>query len=1607
MPLDFAGGAETRLLLSSVKTGSGRMRRASQPRWVRVVLLSAAFLGSGSWSHAQFGRAFNQGEGDQIIEGVFLPPERTAKRRLDLAKELLEQKKYADSIRYLGALLEGAEDYFFKPDPTQPVYRSLKAEAGRMIGEMPSEGRESFELQFGATARRTLNEATSSHDINGLMEVSRRFFYTEAGAEATLLLGRHHFDHGRPLAAALCFQRLLDTPGAGDRFEPLLSLSLAACWIRAGNLDSAKTVLVQLKQRHPSATVQIAGKPIALFGGDAQALAWLENQIGEPPTERNLISDQWIMHRGDAQRNSSSHGAMPLLSHRWRVRTATQPEIEQTIDKLRKAYLSQDIISLPTMHPLAVGNVVLMRTTRGLLAIDFVTGKRIWEARPANDIALESFKQLNRTQAPFGPMTPSPVAALDQRMWDDATYGTMSSDGSKVFVIEDVDGEVGTTRTAVVNFAGQRVRGVERSSNRLAAFDLRTEGKLCWSIGGDSGEDEPKLAKAYFLGPPLPLLGKLYALAEMRGNEIRLVVLSAKTGELEWSQQLAVFDVNTNDYRRTSGATPSFADGVLVCPTSAGAIVAIDLTTRSLLWGYEYPKSMQLRMNGLQMLRAGMGVYGTGQRQQNDRWVDASLTIVDGKVLATPLEGDALHCLNLLDGKKLWQLERGSNIYVACVHNGKVVLVGHRQVSAFNLDDGKAAWEKAIELPSGGLPSGRGFFSGDYYYLPLSSAEVAKINLKTGVIEQRARSRHGNVPGNLVCFKGEVVSQNVDYLETYYQLDTLKQTVAEILKQRPDDSRALARSGEIELNEGRLARAIEHFRRSYQLDEDESSRDLLVESMLEALKVDFKANRNLLAELEKLIATELQQARFSRVLAVGLQQAGETLPAFEAFVKLADSKLEPPKADEPNLESIDESLLTRRDRWVKAQLSSLYNAATPEDRVKIDEMVQSRLKAALASGGALNLRQFLQHFGLHPLAEEAREQLALKLTGSDHLLEKEMLLSQLRNSTVPERARAATARLAALLVESRQPESAALIYRELEEKWPNQICLDGKTGKQIVADLPADSPVRKPMAGFKPWPTGNVTSRDDGNAAKRTLVPSRLQRAYGLAIRGNTGPFFNDMIVTLDQGQQGISGQDGLGTERFRVQLAEGATRRTVIYQGFNTPMLNYTSVNNHLLVLCMGHQLMAIDTLRGREMTSNRVLWTQELLEHLPGMPTNQGIHPRTVNVGWGVPRILPADTYGRPIGSMGPVNYNGVCFQRFRDLVCVDPLSGEVQWTRKNIQQGCDIFGDEELLFVVPSDGGDALVVRAMDGELLGKRRIPMVDQRMVTIGRKVVQWRVESNRPSVVMFDPWTNTDLWRHRFEPGAKASIVGEQAIGVLEGNGQFTIIDLATGKLLTQQKLELNLAALLHIYMLKSRDQYILVTNVTPSRVEPGVTIQAAPGGLDNPLVSGQVLAFDRVTGKRLWETPVSINQQGLMLSQPVDVPVLAFARHKYSNPQAGQHHTELSVMCLDKRTGRVVYKNDKLKLVINNLELAGDPAERTVSMMFPGKTITLTLSDDPIPAEAADDGSASAPRKGLIEAFGNILKTIGDSPNDKKEPGKSEEKGEPSGTPKGEAKKE
>jgi outer membrane protein assembly factor BamB len=1524
-------------------------------------------------------------------DGVFLPPDRNAKRRLDLAREMLDGERYGESVRYLGSLLEGSEDFFFKPDPKQQLYRSLKIEAARLLGEMPAEGRESYELQFGARARKMLDDAIAKGDLAAVTEVSRRFFYTKAGNEATLLVGRMNWDRGQPLAAALCLDRLRGSADA-QRFEPMLSVLLATCWHQAGEDDRAKQVLLALKQQSPLAELHLGNRTSKLFSDNDQALAWLEQQTGPLEASLRASKDEWLVFRGDAARTAESRGSLPLLNARWRVRCADHPRVAEAIVQLRRAYHDQSIAALPSAQPLAVGNVILMRTTRNLLAVDFATGKRVWEPPVAGDDSLDQLLAFNSERKQLG-LPAELLSIIDQRVWGDVPFGTLASDGENVYAVQDLGFSAPTVSPRrIVNFNGQMqiVGAGLRDYNRLSALELKTEGKLKWEVGGVEGEDEPKLAGAFFLGPPLPLAGRLYALAEIKGQEIRLVVLNAQSGKLEWSQQLAVVEQNVlqDPFRRWAGAMPSFADGVLVCPTSAGAIVGIDLTTRSLLWGFQYPRGGEEEMDRLQVFRAGM--FNPLERHGHDRWVDATVTITGGKVLVTPVESNTLYCLNLLDGKLAWKQDRGNNLYVAGVRDGKIILVGRQAMTAVNLADGQSAWEHALELPSGAAPSGRGFLSGDNYFLPLSSGHVAQVDLNKRAIVSQSRSRYGNVPGNLICFHGEVISQGADFLESFYQLDALRNEVTARLQTDGDDPQALLRYGEIQYDAGNLAEAVKLFRKAHALAPDETTNDLLVESLLDLLRQDFAANRSNVEELEKLLTRRSHRLAFLRLLAEGLRKSGEPLAAFDAFIRLADlHNTSPDTTDnargsdgkQADLDEISEDLLVARDRWLRVQFAALRDAAKPADREVIDRKLAERVEKMSATGDVDELRRGIEIAGSHPSADALRQSLVDRLGGSDTLLERERLLLQLAGGKNTERHPAALARLASLYAEAKQPDLAAKTYQRLASQWPDAVALDGKTGKQLLEAIP-EGAVKDALAEAKPWPVGLVEPRTD--RPKRTLPGNRYQRSFDLAFNGNSKPFFEDSTMMLDPRQQSLVCQDQFGNERFRLNMGDPNARRNLM--PFNNPQFNSISVDGHLLVYSMGFQTMAFDTLRPLSSPA-KSLWMQELNEQFGGMQANFGVHQRLVSIAWGDNRVIAQDAYGRPLGTMGPVGKDGIVMQRFRDLLCLDPLTGRVQWQRRNAPPGCQLFGDEELLIAAPFEGGEGLVLRALDGELLGRCRVAPLEQRMATIGRQLLTWQADGGRSTMSLVDPWKNDTLWTHHFAPNSKADVVRDEAVGVLEPNGMFSLFKLPSGERLIHEQL-VKERALTSIILLPSADQYLLVTNSPPRNVDPRAPVQPAPGGLNNPLVNGRVYAFNRATGAKQWLAPVRVQNHGLLVAQPSGLPVLVFLRAVH-RAVGGTSEMKTSILAIDKRNGKVVYKNDDLKGNLSNVEFVGDRAESTVNVLMPGKTITLTLTDKPIPPDAApteekpksDENQVGRAIGGIFRALDNATRRVSGLP--------------------------
>ncbi len=1528
------------------------MIHRSTRRWQQVAICAFCLLAVGI--------ASGQSDAEKATRYVnpFQPAPSDIRRPLTLAMRAIEDGEYSDAAYRLGQLLmidsiddPEAQDYFMVGIDTGEgalIRDRLKARANQLIASLPAAGRRAYELHFGDQARAQLDESLAEADMEKLADVIRRFFHTRAGYEASLLAGRVHLAHGRPMEAALHLQRLADDSIASAKYEPELSILLATCWLYANMPEKTRQVLLDLKSRVPGASLKLGDRTVALFQDDAQALAWFRELLGDRQAIQQSEELQWVVYQGNEQRNGRSRGSSPLMNSRWLVPTTIQREDEKIIDRFTKQYRDESRVAVPVLYPLAVRGTIVMRTPRKLLGVDFASGKRVWVWPPWEDETTDPYiGQLALLQRGAAGMREQ---ELHQRVWEDAAHGHITSDGQSVFLLHELGYAPSPTNPAhrmmvAPGGFGFRTPGAPRSSNQLVSLSLARQGAAQWIVGGESGEDEPRLAGAFFLGPPLPMNDRLYAVAEFNG-EIRLVVLDAQTGQLQWQQQLAHADTQTvlvDATRRLRGAAPSFEGGVLLCPTVAGALVAVDLSTRSLLWGYRYEK--EPTDNRGRQIRFGQVYNRTPPKEIGSRWLDTTVTVVDGRVLltATGAVDDTLHCLELLTGKLAWApQDRGDRLYLACVHDGKAVFVGADDVSAVRLSDGEAAWSEPIALDD--APSGRGFYSDHYYFVPTVAAELVQIDLDAGKIHKRTSTTR--VLGNLICFQDEIISQGPDFLAAYYQAGPLKERVEKTLAENPEAVDALARYGEVLLQEGKRDEALATLWRANALAPDnDMTRALIVDALLDALREDFSANARTANEIERLIDRPEQRSEYLRLMAEGWRETGQIRKAFDAYLALARFKGElGPVASiaQAELERVDRQLDIRTDRWLLARFAELLHVANQEDRAYMEQTVGGYREEAIAAGDVSALRRFVRLFGGYPLAGQVELRLASRLIETRELIEAELLLIRLEDAPDLSIRAAATAEMAHLLELGRKWDLAAICYQKLADNYGNVECRDGKTGQQLAAIAMEDSPLAEAAELAKRgWLYGAAEVADAPRVTKRH--PS-YRRVYTSQVRQMSGPVPVGLSVVHElQPQNRLLIQDGGGNVLVAVSLGN----RQLATSNYN---LTHVRVCGHLIFVSMGMELLAIDTLQAAQGSSEAILWRKDLLRS--GMSTGgyrTQVQVQALKHPWGGTRRVVVDVKKRPLGGTGFLGDGGVYFISLRALVCADPLTGETIWKRDGLPQGADIFGDDALVFVVPPESDSALVFNAVDGRQLESRPVPLLENRWATYGRNVLAWDQENASAPLRLhlFDAWTGDEIWAEQVPLGTKGTLVACDEVALLQPDGRLVIRGLDDAQTRVEASLEAE-PSLETLHVMRSQDQYIALAGrqVTVEPNSPAARIQTVNFGAPVPLLTARIYAFDRSNGELSWAQPASIDRYGYHTAQPSETPLLLFIRLYTPKVAKGSPRRHTSVLCLDRRDGRVLVEKDDINSLTNTFDLTSSRADQTVTVALSAKPFMIKFKE-------------------------------------------------------------
>jgi outer membrane protein assembly factor BamB len=291
----------------------------------------------------------------------------------------------------------------------------------------------------------------------------------------------------------------------------------------------------------------------------------------------------------------------------------------------------------------------------------------------------------------------------------------------------------------------------------------------------------------------------------------------------------------------------------------------------------------------------------------------------------------------------------------------------------------------------------------------------------------------------------------------------------------------------------------------------------------------------------------------------------------------------------------------------------------------------------------------------------------------------------------------------------------------------------------------------------------------------------------------------------------------------------------------------------------------------------------------------------------------------------------------------MALDPLTGKPLWTREGIAPGTELFGDEQLLYAVPTDARQAVVYNALDGTIVGNRALPPALWRLDTIGRKIVAWRTENRRQVLALFDPWTGKDLWARTFEDTAQVTLVELDEAAVLEPSGKFTVVSLSDGSIRFSASAEPE-PQLRQIHVLRSNDHYVLVANQATGNVIPGwlpVTPQTIA-------IRGRIYGYDRSTGKRLWTN--EFDRHGIELHQPGSLPVVTLMCNFHAAKKDGLGlESHYGLTCIDKRSGRIVFDNREFEQFFS-VEYVADTDQKQLELRLFKSIVRLTFTDKPYP---------------------------------------------------------
>jgi outer membrane protein assembly factor BamB len=1540
-------------------------------RWIKVaVLLATANLAS-----AQFG---NRQEFSS--EGSLIQAPREVERLLDQAKEAIKRESWSEATLSLGLLLGiegqsvnrdlGEQDYFQSNSLHSSTRESVREAALSLAESMPEAGTKVFELRYGVAAEQALNEAIESGNYRMIESLAGKFAPTTAGRSAAWLTIESKIGDGEPMEAALRLERLLRQSKARDEFGWSGYVLAAACWKAAASPAQAELILKSSKTFFPNGEMKWAGKKLQADESPEELLAKINlGDVVSPQRKESRL--RWI--GGSEDRNGDFAVGVPLPLNNWDFWLHESKQHEMDAAKTIKQKLGDRSLSIiPSRLPLIIPPyAVVMSYDQRIYALNLRTGKLIWKPN-TNHIPYDLGVDRNFMRDPTNSDLPIPDY-LARRIWGERASGQLSSDGERIFSLSEMPSSE-ASESASLGIHARVQRQIDRSRfNVLQAFSIAQQGKLLWEVGGDSGVSSVELAGVLFLGTPIVHNGELLLIGELNG-EVYLFGLAPESGKLRWKQQLVanlVSQISNDSIRRNMSCSPAASAGIVVAPTLSGQLVAMDPGARTLLWSHRYDQDS--RAVAVQQFNAWGNTPSAEYQPLELRCSEASVVIAGTTVVHAPCDSNAVYGIDLLSGKRLWDLARTNALYLGGIWNGGVLLVRDMRIDCLDIRTGKSKWDEPVELASMGRVAGRGIRNGRSFFLPMTSQEIIEIDIESGKILDRMRVKEPL--GNLAAAGDQILSLSPIALTAYSIRDRLRAEIDLDFAKGDNKTYRLLRESKLLLAEGKIDEALGKSEEAYRANrEDPDARLLLQEIALMALPQDFDRYAKRFAEYEELIENGPERTLYLVSVIEGLLRRSMFRDGAAKILELADSSWNSLAFGSMMAETIEPEpgLQVRQDIWAAAKLAQFYEAASSDERVEMRKLIEPRIAKLLENKPNRDYGRQSNFLRWLPQA------MTLRLKDAEsYFVEREGLLAE---HTLEEAMEVASASLDSMgkdadtlrtIMEQQADRLRLKIYRSAD-RWTaavapaNRLRYDASaaaefwkendTSQQAISSLVSSN--RRPIkqsdwnkfeSGIKGWPQGKST-------VENLPLKTSLQTQFGgqvCTVKQRVGTALKDWRVSIYE--NAIELVDPLGEVRLLVRLEakfDPAWPATVHFV-------------DSIAIVETQNELIAIDTIRAAETADifieqpiDPVMWRAPFGRQVSNL-SNPGM--RTAPIGavreakaWGEVRIKNQKGF-----RVGPVSRSGIFVASENSLVCLDPRTGSRRWARSGVGNAPMAALDGFRLAVMDPSSHSRSILDVRDGRLIEQKEWLDKSELWCSSGENVLSAARSLRDEGKISFRLWnafTGATVLESDFGIDIRADVCDQERFVMWSASHGLTFWNLRLGE---ANHYDVTLPDKLAIRRigLERFDNILLVFSEAPGFVQDEIVRMDETEPAKR--LRGPMIALNWDDGRPLWSEPRMVYDFVFPPAQLRTTPILSLVRSMKFKAAGTYPATSASIALFDLRDGRLLfaenYLDERYGLGFQSMARLG---VSELLVQYRGNEVKVRLSDEKLDAD--DEASRS-----------------------------------------------